>query len=132
MQSERGELPQLAASRGTVRRDNVTFRYVIVSLTFDNVSAPGLDYSKLRNRNASKSGLIAKSGNGADSPDMESRNALKSEHITAHRSVHTLLYQLVGTFTLAICRNKCYSVDGANAPGALHNGRRLATPPERG
>ena len=28
--------------------------------------------------------------------------------------------------------NKCYNINGTFAPGSLHNGRRLATPPERG
>ena len=70
--------------------------------------------------------------NGADYPNLDSRNALRSEHITVHRSEHTFFRPLVGAFTLAICRNTCYSVYGAYAPGALHNGRRLATPPERG
>ena len=73
--------------------------------------------------------------NGADYPNLDSRNTLKSERIAfAQIRAKGLIPPKVGdcAFTLAICRNKCYSVYGAYAPGALHNGRRLATPPERG
>ena len=31
---------------------------------------------------------------------------------------------------LAICRNKCYSISGAEAPGALDNGRHWLTEAE--